>query len=169
LAFYLPADGYRTKVERNPNHMTLKKELQYVYGLAVLLFVVGVLSYAAYPKKAPDPPIRLMFSAIAGNVLFDHKTHSADTGYGLSCQDCHHHSEEDEPSVPVCGDCHSPPAEGETVNQTCLECHEAEEVEDTEMIIKRADTFHLRCIGCHQEFEAGPQEGPEHCSSCHAL
>jgi hypothetical protein len=51
--------------------MVLKKELQMAYGLAIVLFIVGVISYAAFPAKTPDRPVRLMFQSIAGNVLFD--------------------------------------------------------------------------------------------------
>jgi len=31
-----------------------------------------------------------MFKNIAGNVLFDHKEHTWDKGYGLKCTECHH-------------------------------------------------------------------------------
>ncbi len=126
--------------------MALKKEQQFAYGMAVVLFVVGVICYAAYPQKVPEQPVRIMFDSIAGKVLFSHKTHQADTGYGLSCGDCHHTLEA-----------------GSTDAQSCLECHERES-EDTAMP-KRSDAFHKQCIGCHQEIDAGPRE----CNSCHVL
>jgi hypothetical protein len=144
--------------------MNSKKELQYAYGLAILFFVVGVLSYAAFSQKPPERPVRVMFHSIAGKVLFDHKTHLADTGYGVSCVDCHHHPGEDETQSTACLDCHKPKGAEKEENQTCLECHGADEIEDTELP-NRSDAFHTQCIGCHQEFEAGPRE----CSSCHVL
>ncbi len=144
--------------------MTSKKELQYAYGVAILFFVVGVLSYAAFPKKPPDQPIRVMYTSIAGNVLFDHKTHLSEAGYGVSCFDCHHHPKEDDASLIACNQCHSPKGEKEAVKETCLQCHEAEDIKDSEPK-KRSDAFHTQCIGCHHEFEAGP----ETCSSCHVL
>ena len=126
--------------------MALKKEQQFAYGLAIVLFVVGVISYAAFPAKTPEQPVRIMFDSVAGKVLFDHKTHTADSGYGLACADCHHNLEE-----------------GETEPPSCLECHE-QQTEDAD-VPKRSDAFHLQCINCHQEIEAGPRE----CGFCHVL
>ncbi len=144
--------------------MTSKKELQLAYGLIIVLFVVGVLSYAAFSAKTPDQPVRLMFKSVAGKVLFDHKTHTDDSGYGISCQDCHHHPEEDETDFRACGECHSLPPEGETLAMSCADCHEPDEIEGTEMI-KKGDAFHSQCIDCHKANEAGPEE----CASCHVM
>ena len=144
--------------------MTSKKELQLAYGLVIVLFVVGVLSYAAFSAKTPDQPVRLMFKSVAGKVLFDHKTHTDDSGYGISCQDCHHHPEEDETDFMACGECHSLPPEGETLSMSCADCHEPDEIEGTEMI-KKGDAFHSQCIDCHKANEAGPEE----CASCHVM
>lgn len=144
--------------------MTSKKELQLAYGLVIVLFVVGVLSYAAFSAKTPDQPVRLMFKSVAGKVLFDHKTHTDDSGYGISCQDCHHHPEEDETDFRACGECHSLPPEGETLSMSCADCHEPDEIEGTEMI-KKGDAFHSQCIDCHKANEAGPEE----CASCHVM
>jgi len=126
--------------------MVSKKELQTAYGLAIVLFIVGVVSYAAFPAKTPEQPVRLMFHSIAGNVLFDHKTHTSPFGYGLSCRDCHHTLEE-----------------GETEASACIQCHESES--DDPDVPKRGDAFHKQCIDCHKQFGAGPQE----CASCHVL
>jgi hypothetical protein len=73
--------------------MFTKKELRMAYALAVCLLVVGVASYAAFTPEAPEQPLRLMFKVTAGKVLFDHKTHTSEFGYGLSCVDCHHELE----------------------------------------------------------------------------
>ena len=75
--------------------MSSKKELKLAYGMAIALFVVGAVSYAytAFSAKPPELPVRIMYPSAAGKVLFDHKTHTADTGYGFSCYDCHHHPE----------------------------------------------------------------------------
>ncbi len=157
--------------------MTPKKELRLAYALAIILFVVGVLSYAiaAFSAKTPDSPMRLMFKGVAGKVLFDHKTHTQDAGYGISCGECHHHPgeeedsgenedpEEDEAALRACGDCHNF-SETEALPPACAECHEADEIEDSE-VIKRVDAFHSQCINCHKENEAGPEE----CASCHVM
>ena len=127
--------------------MFSKKELMLAYGVAVCLLVIGAISYAAFPLKAPHEPLRLMFEVAAGNVLFDHKIHTVEKGYGLSCGDCHHTLAEDEYADA----------------QSCSECHELDEGD--EEMPKRADAFHLQCINCHKDFEAGPTE----CTGCHAL
>jgi uncharacterized CHY-type Zn-finger protein len=127
--------------------MFSKKELMLAYGVAVCLLVIGAISYAAFPLKAPQEPLRLMFKVAAGNVLFNHKIHGVEEGYGLSCGDCHHTLSEDEYADA----------------QSCSECHELDEGD--EEMPKRADAFHLQCINCHKDYEAGPIE----CTGCHAL
>ncbi len=128
--------------------MVSKKKLRAAYSVAVVLFLVGAISYAAFPAKTPAQPIRLMFHSIAGDVLFDHKTHTSPFGYGLSCRDCHHTLEV-----------------GETEATGCIQCHGIES-EDPD-IPKRSDAFHTQCTRCHKEIEAGPQEGSEGCAACH--
>ena len=128
--------------------MTSKKELLIASILAVVLFVIGVVSYAAFPPKSLDQPLRIMFKCIAGKVLFDHKIHTADSGYGFACNDCHHNLEEDETEPEACGACHEPVSEDE----------------DTP---NRADAFHSQCIGCHQENDTGPME--KDCALCHVM
>jgi class III cytochrome C family protein len=146
--------------------MTSKKELRLAYALAIILFVVGVLSYAiaAFSAKTPESPMRLMFKGVAGKVLFDHKTHTGDAGYGISCGQCHHHPEEDEAALRACGDCHSLTGKEDTFPEACAECHESDEIEDSK-ITKRVDAFHSQCINCHKENEAGPEK----CASCHVM
>ena len=129
--------------------MFSKLQLKLAYGLAIYLLFVGVLCYAAFPAKTPDEPVRLMFDVTAGKVLFDHKTHSADNGYGISCGDCHHTLGEDEYADA----------------QSCSECHDPDEGD--EETPKRADAFHRQCTGCHEEYGAGPLE--KECSACHVM
>ena len=128
--------------------MFSKKELQMVYGLAVIFLIVGAVSYAAFSATPPGrEPIRLMFSVAAGNVLFDHKTHTDVTGYGLSCGDCHHTLAEDEYDDA----------------QSCSECHDPDEGDED--MPKRSDAFHQQCGGCHEGFGKGPVES--NCTGCH--
>ena len=144
--------------------MFSKNELKLAGAVAICLLVIGVISYAAFPLKAPDEPLRLMYTVAAGNVLFNHKVHAGVEGYGLACFDCHHHPPEDDSALIACGQCHLPPAEEVEVNETCLDCHDESDFEDTEMLT-RGDAFHEQCITCHEDFEAGPVE----CTGCHAL
>ncbi len=146
--------------------MTPKRELQIAYVLIIVFFFVGVISYAAFPAKKPEDPIRIMYKTVAGKVLFDHKTHYAETGYGLACSECHHHPEDEEEALVKCGYCHQAPAEGETYPESCLDCHESEDIEESE-IMKQSDAFHSQCESCHQEAEAGPKE--ERCNWCHVM
>lgn len=143
--------------------MTSKKQLRLAYGLAAVLLLVGIVSYAAFPAKEPESPVRRMFMSAAGNVLFDHKTHTDIAGYGLSCMDCHHHPEEDA-DLRACGDCHRLPEKDEAVPQACTDCHDPDEIEGYEMM-KRSDAFHSQCIECHKEADAGPQD----CGMCHFM
>lgn len=144
--------------------MISKKKLKIVYGIIIYLMFVGVLCYAAFPVKAPEEPIRLMYEVTAGKVLFDHKLHTSDAGYGLSCYDCHHHPLDDDSAIMACGECHDAAEEAAAPPEKCSECHDAEEIADTEML-KRVDAFHGQCISCHEDVEAGPVD----CSSCHVL
>ena len=140
------------------------KHLWLACGMATVLLIVGVLSYAAFPAKAPDQPVRLMFEGGSGKVLFDHKAHTADSGYALSCEQCHHHPAGDKSAYRACGDCHRVPEEGLHIPRACGDCHDPADLEGFEM--KRAgEAFHKQCIGCHREAGAGP----EACASCHKM
>lgn len=150
--------------------MTSKRQLLFAYGLAFHLLLVAVICYAAYPVSPPDEPIRIMYQTNAGKVLFDHQTHSAASGYGASCYDCHHHPSDDESALIGCGECHQAPTEDGSLPESCLDCHdeEDEEIEGTEMV-SRANAFHTQCIECHEQFEKGPRSGSDNCSACHVL
>lgn len=145
--------------------MTPDKELRVAYSMIIVLLILGFLSYTASSAKTPEEPVRIMFKCVAGKVLFDHKTHTSASGYGVSCMDCHHHPESDEEAaLGACGDCHQAPTEEVPVPQSCLDCHDADELEGIEMS-KRSDAFHDQCEKCHQDVGAGPEEN--RCSWCH--
>ena len=129
--------------------MFSKKELKLAYGVAACLLVIGAICYAAFPLQAPEEPLRLMYTVAAGNVLFNHKIHTDVSGYGLSCEDCHHELLDGESDTPV----------------ACIECHDP--TEGDEEIPKLSDAFHQQCAGCHEDYEAGPVE--EECAKCHQL
>lgn len=134
--------------------------------MATVLFVVGIVSYAytAFSAKPPENPVRIMYHSAAGKVLFDHKTHTADTGYGFSCWDYHHHPPEDEAALRACGDCHNLPIEQGKLTESCADCHDENEIESSE-VSKMGDAFHLQCINCHTDAGAGPEDR----NSCHLL
>ena len=141
--------------------MALKPEIKITYGVVIFFLFVGIISYTVFSAEIPETPVRVMYKSATGKVLFDHKTHAGEPGYGLSCLDCHHHPLEDEIDLRACGQCHTP-GKVESLPASCLECHDKEEVEDTEML-NSGDAFHGQCIGCHAEFGAGPVD----CAECH--
>ena len=141
--------------------MASKLQVKIAYGVAIYFLFVGILSYTVFSAETPETPVRVIYKSATGKVLFDHKTHTGDGGYGLACKDCHHHPMEDEVDLRTCAQCH-PKGQTETMPESCLDCHEADEVEETEMLVS-ADAFHAQCVGCHQEFGAGPLD----CAECH--
>ena len=156
-----------TRIERIGLHMTSKSELQLALRLTLILLVVGLFCFAAFPVTPPDTPVRIAYQTKAGKVNFDHKTHLSETGYGLNCNDCHHHPGEGEDEIEEagsCGACHAKPEEAKRVSQTCNACHDPDDY-DLEEMTARADAFHDQCISCHKDFEAGPVE----CAACHMI
>jgi len=121
--------------------MEIKKERTFAYALAAILFLIGVVCYAAFPEKRPEQPVRVMLKSIGGNVLFDHKQHAAKDGYNYACDDCHH--------------------TGDNVSCSTKDCHQAEPGDAP----KRGDAFHTQCKGCHDQSGMGPVD----CSACHML
>lgn len=147
--------------------MTSNAHLQVAYRLAIVLLVIGVLSYAAFPVTQPDTPVRIAYNTAAGKVYFTHSAHLADKGYGLACLDCHHHPMDDTEAAlqyANCGTCHAKPEHMQTVVGACNECHDSEDYDLDDMLV-RADALHNQCIDCHKQYGAGPVE----CSACHVL
>ncbi len=166
--------------------MTSKKELQLAFGVAIILLVLGVIGYAAFPPEQPPEPIRTMYHSAAGKVLFTHQKHTAVTGYSIDCYTCHHHPSSGD-DTRSCGECHVKIEGG--ISETCMECHQNEEHDMLEYSEKkgvryipvetclechedefeglppapRAESYHGQCMGCHKENEAGPQD----CNECH--
>jgi hypothetical protein len=124
--------------------METKKRTKLASSLAIILLVTGVIAYAAFPMKTPDQPVRLVLRNIGGNILYDHKKHASEDGYGIKCKDCHHDMEDDKSKPTACGECHKPSGED---------------------ALRRADAFHQQCKGCHEDNGMGPVE----CSGCHML
>lgn len=121
--------------------MTSKNQTTFALALMAILLVVGVICYVGFAQEPPEQPIRMMFKTTAGSVLFDHKTHTDDAGYGLPCDDCHHEQQEDTMSCSG-EDCHGP---------------------DSDPTL--SDAMHMRCKGCHEENGAGPVD----CAQCHVM
>ena len=110
--------------------MFSKKELKLAYGMAVCLLLIGVISYAAFPLKAPEEPLRLMYTVAAGNVLFDHKILDGESDIAQACGECHDPEEGDE----------EVPKRGDAFHQQCAGCHEDYE----------AGPVEKECTLCHK-------------------
>ena len=121
--------------------MTSRNQTTLALALMAILLVVGVVCYAGFAREAPEQPLRIMFKTTAGSVLFDHKTHLAEGGYGLACDDCHHEVQDDTMSCSG-EDCHGPDSDP-----------------------KLSDAMHMNCKGCHEDNGAGPVQ----CSACHVM
>jgi hypothetical protein len=144
--------------------MTSERDLKLVYSVAVILFIVGLFCYAAFPVKPPDEPLRIQYRSATGNVLFEHAKHA--TEYDVSCYDCHHHPGDDEAGLIACSECHlKNPEENAPPPERCLDCHDADDIEDTEMP-SQPDASHDQCSDCHSGIGAGPVK--QACSECHA-
>ncbi len=141
--------------------MTSNKEPQRTLAIAVILFIVGAISYAAFPDKSPQEPVRKMYKSATGNVLFTHKTHNAmsTSGYGLACEDCHHHNEDDPAEYKACGTCHSSELT-RSIPDSCLECHEPGETHHSE---ENRETY--SCAECHTSPDNASM--PTACGDCH--
>jgi hypothetical protein len=127
--------------------MFSSKELNRVYVGTVILLVLAVVSYAAFPKSSPPQPLRIAFQTVAGKVIFDHARHRSEASFGLACNECHHTLAPDE--YDQAG--------------SCTECHPVEDSDD--QMLKRSDALHKQCIECHREYGAGPVE----CAQCHVM
>jgi len=78
--------------------------------------------------------------------------------------DEHHVVLETEPDTWTCKSCHAL-AEGEEIPAACGECHDPDYGEAKLMKFgKSSDALHDQCIGCHEDYGAGPVA----CGECHA-
>lgn len=148
--------------------MTSEKHRMIMYGVTIVLLAIAIASYAAFPVKAPEEPIRLMYYTNAGKVLFDHQTHASAGGYGLACLDCHHLHADEEIEPVSCAMCHPPRPKGLEIADSCLDCHNMDEIEDP-LILKRSDALHEQCMTCHEQYGRGPSFGPDNCAKCHVM
>ena len=121
-----------------------------IIPLAVLALGFGALaSTCALPKGAtttaqPAEETPLLSSAVLvemyGPASFGHELHQSIVG---DCTVCHHYSVD---KIPPCKECHGAPFNPTNLNKPGI-----------------ARVYHLRCISCHIENEAGPTE----CTGCH--
>jgi hypothetical protein len=162
VAFLTPQEG------KELAQMTSEKHRMIMYGVTILLLAIAIVSYAAFPVKTPEEPIRLMYHTNAGNVLFDHQTHASAQGYALSCVDCHHLHAGEEIEPVSCAMCHPPRPDRLAIADSCLDCHMMDEIESPQ-IMKRSEALHEQCMSCHEQYGKGPSFGPDDCSRCHVM
>ena len=177
--------------------MSSEKKRAFAYCLAILCLVVALICYNLSPAKSPvSPPLRIHFSSVGGNILFDHQAHNE--SYELSCMECHHTVNSEQPMSAPCGSCHKATDEkidvfgkngtfdhdmhSEELDLTCSECHHNysedeganpqlcsnchNQEEGADSSLDRGTAFHLQCIGCHED--NGVSAGQNDCSVCHS-
>ena len=120
--------------------MTPKRELQIAYSLIIVFLFVGAISFAAFPAKTPDEPVRLMYKTVAGKVLFDQQNPfmriqgTASPVPGLSPSIILKNPKKVEDSACSVRRVSSKFLKKvKTFPDSCLDCHEAEDLEDSGM------------------------------------
>lgn len=119
-------------------------------SLLVLSFgIVVALSAVVVMAEAPENITLGGCADKKAAVEFPHAAH-----YELTeCSTCHHTQE-------------GLTADSEEAVEACISCHLEPEVEGTprcgEMSVKK-NPYHIKCIGCHKEQDAGPAT----CDECH--
>ena len=128
--------------------MEIRRERMVAYGLGIILLVIGIVCYAAFPNRPPQDPVRIMYTSAAGDVLFDMREHHVEEdGYGIACVDCHHDI-----------------ADATETPQPCRDCHLANK-EESEGELDTQTAFHDLCIECHKEDGFAPVD----CDKCHRI
>ena len=102
-----------------------------------------------------------------GPVVFQHRKHFEE--YGMGCGDCHHDSNHepivgyDDDKTFACGECHD---EEGLIRGPIAENAASHD----DLIARRANVLHIRCIGCHKKLNAEKHaiRRPESCRMCHA-
>ncbi len=143
--------------------MNSNNQKMMAYALTIILFVVGITCYAAFPEKSPNKPKRIMFQNSGGNVLFNHQTHYSQDEYGYECIDCHHEWDDSYGDPPVsCSECHEPRSdkkEADSDEGPQSKCG------DSGDDLNRTDVIHNQCWGCHEEDGTAPVA--VECEGCH--
>jgi len=149
-----------------------------ILGLAV----VGIMGYNM-ENEAPAQPLRFVYEAKIGSVVFDHKHHVGADGAGIKCSKCHHlglfldfendngtvefnhgiHSTSEDYGLD-CDECHHA-REKDTPIRSCDACHssgsENNDFIDEDAIHKTA--VGVKCMECHEDLLE--EEGG--CATCH--
>ncbi len=110
-------------------------------GALALIFATQEQVTTATPQVSDEPLLTSpVLVEMYGPASFNHEAHQSLT---TDCAVCHHYSEE---TYPSCRECHDTPFDPENLNKPGI-----------------THVYHLRCISCHIEYQAGPVE----CVGCH--
>lgn len=151
------------------------------YPVWILTGLLAVVAVAAYlmPEASAALPVRVPLANKGGLVVFDHTKHAAD--YAISCETCHHESEEAREDVLPCGTCHgltfdenfrTTHMETITDPMACVKCHHTNSLPEPGEPIPVADFTGCNEEGCHEETPAElipdrMQAFHQQCMSCH--
>ena len=144
-----------------------------ILGLAV----VGIMGYTM-EDEAPAQPLRFVYEAKTGSVVFDHKYHVAADGAAFECSHCHHLGaflgfENDNGSVEFD---HKSHGLSEHIGLECNECHHLSArlpfSSSEGRVVFEHDThgtsedYDLGCDDCHHARE---EDKPiQSCNACHS-
>ncbi len=141
--------------------------------ITIVCIVLALIALAGYlrPASTQEMPVRLLFDNKGGDVVFSHSKHAE--GYGISCEQCHHESDQPSPTPVPCGTCH--PAEydaafieghqAEIDGQYCNRCHHAEMGSLIFDHQGHIDSYARGCTDCDHVTVIDPE--PQHCAICH--
>ena len=150
-----------------------------ILGLAV----VGIMGYNM-EDEAPAQPLRFVYEAKTGSVVFDHKQHVVADGAKLKCAKCHHlglflgfendngivefdhetHSTSEDYGLD-CDECHHAREEG-TAIRSCDACHSPGS-DNNDFVDEDADhqtAVGVKCMECHEDL----LEEEDGCATCHS-
>ena len=141
--------------------------------LSIFIFYIPILACAEVPEviefegSADGGRSENVYpSTYTGPVTFPHLQHFEE--YADGCGDCHHDGDH-EPLDDYYPD----------ESYHCIDCHDREglirgpiaenEASFDDLILYRANVLHLKCLGCHKDYNAEQHVviAPEACRICH--
>ena len=138
-AYHQQCIGCHKEIEMGPRGCT---ECHTKKASTVSIVAPGERQVQQTPGHAPETMTLSGLEKRYEPVAFSHSLH-ADMGGG--CGDCHHHSPAGQ--TLACGRCHGEPFNPQNLSLPGLK-----------------GAYHLQCLGCHREMDAGPVG----CTECHA-
>lgn len=145
IAFLLAFVAFWQIMQRRGKASVLKAAPVLAVALAIGALALITAAQGETTTAAPQVSSKPLLASpvlveMYGPASFDHEAHQE---LADDCAVCHHHSEG---TYPPCRECHDTAFDPENLNKPGI-----------------GHVYHLRCISCHTEQQAGPVE----CTGCH--